>query len=190
MARFSHLLASAMRNTRFVLGLAASALSLAAVAGCSGSDDYLTVYGSATVTTSTAETGFPFATETRLDEDRAAIADGRVVGHCSIVRTSSGVPTLDVALSRPGFDAMGGLAMRSYTIHVDDTRVPASGTVTAELGDVTYSASSGASCTIEVSYLDVQQGIARVTAACSLAGSDGTNASTRADLEWSGCTVQ
>lgn len=179
-----------MRTTRFILGLAASALSLSFAAGCSGSDDYLTVYGSATVTAASANTGFSFATETRLDEDTRGIADGRTVGHCTIHRTSSGVPTLDVGLSRPGADLMGGLAMRSYQIHVDDTRVPARGTVTAELGDITYSASSGASCAIEVSYLDVQQGIARLTATCSLAGSDGSTATTNADLEWSGCAVQ
>jgi len=179
-----------MRTTRFVLGIAASALALSVAAGCSGSDDYLAVYGSATVTTPTANTGFSFATETRLDPDATAVADGRTVGHCTIRRTSSGVPTLDVALSRPGFDPMGGLAMRSYQIHVDDTRVPAHGTVTAELGDVTFSASSGAACTIDVSYLDPQQGIARVTATCTLAGSDGSTATTNADLEWSGCTVQ
>ncbi len=181
-----------MRTTRFVLGFAAPVVVLSALAGlgCSGSDEHLAVRGSATVTAASVRTGFEFATDTRLDADSSAVADGRTVGHCTIHRTSSGVPTLDVALSRPGANPMGGLAMRSYKIHVDDTRVPAHGTVTAELGDVTFSASSGADCTIEVSYLDVQQGIAGVTASCSLAGSDGSTATTTADLEWAGCTVE
>jgi len=165
------------------------ALLAPTLGACSNGGDHLLVRGSATATTATVNTGFRFDTDTQLDDDTYAPADGRTVGHCTITR--GGVsPVLDVGLSRPGAPSTGGLAMKSFTLHADDTRVPAHGDVSIQLGDVAYSATTGADCMVDITYIDAQQGMAYLTAACTLAGADGTTAMSSVDLEFAGCTVR
>ncbi len=162
------------------------------VSACTEDVDHLAVLGAVTVEASGAETGFNFSTQTRLDDDRVAPEDGRVAGHCTILRGAEGLPdVVSVGISRPGAAAQGN-AMRSFTLRIDDPSAPARARVEATLGDTLFAAETTAStCEAALTYIDLQSGLVVITASCLLESTVDTATAqlTVTDLEYAGCDV-
>lgn len=178
----------ASRRLLLLGALAAVAPTLAA--GCANDDEgYLRAQGAAVaVLPDGTETGFDFPNDVRLDDDRIAPADGRLAGHCTIGRGGEGEhDVLDVAIVRTGEPAEDDLGIRSLTVHLDD---PATGSLTAELAGATFSAESGATCSVSRPYVETRDGLAAVMADCTVADPDGRTAQLIVDLQFVGCDLQ
>jgi len=161
---------------------------LLSLAGCGEDEDPLTVRGTVDVTLDGTRTGFEFATDTHIDDDRVAPADGRVAGHCTLSKSADGeTSVISVGIVRPTVSAED-TGVRSFVIRVDDPREPARGAVTAELGADTFTATAtDAGCTIEVTYLDVDGGAVGLRSECAITSGTKT-ASSVSELELSGCS--
>lgn len=166
------------------------ALGLLGAAGCADDDpDHLRVRGEALVELGDGtRTGFEFADDVRLDDDRVAPRDGRIAGHCTIGLGGDGEhDVLSVGLSRTVPEGEAGMGLGAITVRMDD---PETGEVSAELGGQTFSGASGATCTLSRAYFEPQQGLAGVIGECALTGPTGATATATVDLHFAGCSVE
>jgi len=165
--------------------------ALAAVAGlaagCGEKDHHLKVRGDVEVVLEDGtRTGFPFPEDTRLDDDRVATVDGRVAGHCTIGRAGEGEHhVLSVAVVRPEAEEPG-MGLRSFEVR---SEAPEAGQVSADLGGVEHTGSTGEGCTIERMYVEPGERIAAVAVECALEDADGGTAQASAELHYAGCTL-
>src|SRR5690606_32263796 len=158
-------------------------ISAMALVGCADDDPgYLRAQGAAVVVFEDGtETGFQLPDDVRLDDDRVAPDDGRLAGHCTIRRGADGEhDVLSVGLSRTAVGDEAGMGLRTIEIRMDD---PVSGEVHAELGNASFSAESGATCTLSRPYVEAQEGLAAVVADCVITGPDARSAQVMVDLQ-------
>lgn len=166
------------------------AVGLLASAGCADDDpDHLRARGEALVELGDGtRTGFQLDGDVRLDDDRVAPRDGRIAGHCTIAPSGEGEhDVLSVGLSRTAPADDGGMGLRSITVRMDG---PDRGQVTADLGDQTFTAAVGESCTLAPLYLEPQERMAAVAGECTLTGASGGTAVASVDLHFAGCSLQ
>jgi len=157
---------------------------LAGLAGCADDDPArLKVRGSALVELDGTRSGFEFADDTLLEDDRVGRYD-RQAGHCTIDRGETGeVDILSVGVSLPTDAPVMGEGVRSLTVRIEGI----AGKVTAQMGDVEFVGDSGPGCTVIESYLDREGGVAGVEVSCELADADGRTAGATAELHFAGC---
>lgn len=169
---------------------------LLALAGCASdpSDNSLKVAGNATAmeSSSAAGSGFNFATETLLYDDRVAPDNGVIAGHCTIQRGPVGVPdVIDVGITRTSAVDVTDRGMRSYAVRIDDPGSPLVGSVTTVLGTDTFTSAGGVDCNIQLLNYDIEERVATVAVSdCTVATSASATATTSASLSFVNCDVR
>jgi hypothetical protein len=166
------------------------ALVLLSAAACADDDPgHLRAQGAAVVVLEDGtETGFDFADYIRLDDDRVSPLDGRLAGHCAIGVGAEGEhDVLSVAIVRTAPEGEEDQGLRAIELRLDSAT---SGTIEAKLGSGTFTAESGATCSLSRPYVEHQDGLAAVMADCTIADSDGNTATAMVDLQLAGCRLE
>jgi hypothetical protein len=149
-------------------------------------DAHLAVRGSATVDLDGTESGFEFADDMLLEDDRIGRYD-RIAGHCAIDRGAAGEPdVVSLSLSRPDGSTSGGEGVRSLVFRLEGESTK----VTAMMGDTEFSADGGAACTVTELYRDDHERIFGLESDCAVSDDAGRTAQVVADLHYAGCDVQ
>lgn len=171
-----------------------AALLFLGLVGCSDDDNSLKVNGNATATVSatSAMSGFNFATDTLLYDDRVSPDNGVIAGHCTIDQGPVGVPdVIDVGITRTGERDPNDLGMRSVSVRVDNVGPPLSGSVTEVIGADTYTSTAGTDCNIQVLSYDADERTATVAVSdCTVATGASATATTSVSLAFTGCDVR
>ena len=160
---------------------------IAVLAGCADDDPArLKVRGAATVALDGTSSGFDFADDVLLEDDRVGRYD-RVAGHCVVSRGATGEPDiLTVGLTVPDSAPVMGEGVRSIEIRVEG---PGVAKVTAMMGETEFTGDAGATCTVTELYRRADEGVAGLEADCEIADATGRTAQASADLHFAGCSV-
>lgn len=159
----------------------------ALLAGCGNHEHGLAVRGAVQVEVDGTQTGFDFARETRLEDDRIAEPNGPIAGHCTIGDGGVGEPTIvSLGIRRTTTDSEPGAGMRAFELRLEEGT--GQGSVKAELGIGTYEAQAGTDCTATLEYFDAQEHMAGASVDCVVRTADGATAHAIAELDFVGCT--
>lgn len=159
--------------------------------GCADESEPLLVRGSAEISVGDARTGLSFPTDTHLQDERVAPADGRIAGHCTLSRSAGDATrSVDIALVRSGpladADVVG---LRSLSLRAPAASREAVLHVEADLGGSVYrTADAGCTASVVTSADNHAPNVA-LQAVCNLTSTGGSAATFTAELDFRGCDV-
>jgi len=162
-----------------------------ALSGCSDDENYVTIEGSLSLELGYAEAGFNFDAATPLVSDAQQATPGCAAGWC-LIRLGDGCePTsLEVFLER-GADGEQGYGFETFDVSISEGEAVVEASVAATEGDVFYTSSGSAACTVSDLSGVSADGTASLAVDCDLSSDDANRtAHANADLFLDGCMVE